>query len=104
MKAFPVDIYKNSSSDCTNKGASSSSDRALVIHDKGWIDINKDGSSDLNLPVFVLTFSGDKAVVRPFGSMKRWPMFGGNFLWSSDSRFRNFISEHPLAIFDRIEE
>jgi hypothetical protein len=29
----------------------------------------------------------------------RWTMFGGNFLWSCDSRF----FEHPVKIHDRVE-
>jgi hypothetical protein len=33
----------------------------------------------------------------------RWLMFGGNFIWSSDSRFRNEVSEYPIPVHDRIE-
>lgn len=34
---------------------------------------------------------------------KKWKMFGGNFVWSSDSRFREEVSEHPLPLHDRVE-
>lgn len=34
---------------------------------------------------------------------KEWKMFGGNFVWSSDSRFREEVSEHPLPLHDRVE-
>lgn len=33
----------------------------------------------------------------------RWTMFGGNFARSSDSRFRQSVSERPLPVHDRIE-
>jgi hypothetical protein len=28
---------------------------------------------------------------------------GGNFIWSSDSRFRQEVSERPIPVHDRIE-
>jgi hypothetical protein len=34
---------------------------------------------------------------------RRWTMFGGNFIWSSDSRFRREVSERPIPVHDRIE-
>jgi hypothetical protein len=34
----------------------------------------------------------------------RWSMFGGNFVWSSDSRFREWYGDAPLAVHDRLEE
>lgn len=35
---------------------------------------------------------------------KDWKMFSGKFVWSSDSRFRNDISERPLPLHDRVEK
>lgn len=32
-----------------------------------------------------------------------WKMFGGTFVWSSDSRFRQDVSEKPLPLHDRVE-
>jgi hypothetical protein len=30
-------------------------------------------------------------------------MMGGNFVWSSDSRFRSGVSEQPIPVHDRFE-
>lgn len=30
-------------------------------------------------------------------------MFGGNFIYSSDSRFRDVVAGHPIAVHDRFE-
>lgn len=38
----------------------------------------------------------------PFGE-KRWTMMGGNFIWTSDSRFRQEVSEYPIPVHDRCE-
>lgn len=42
---------------------------------------------------------------KPAYCRKRWYMFGGNFLYSSDSRFREVTnSKYPIPIHDRYEE
>lgn len=41
--------------------------------------------------------------LRPSDAGKAWTMFGGNFAWTSDSRFRQSVSEQPLPVHDRIE-
>lgn len=33
----------------------------------------------------------------------RWPMAGGNFAFSSDSRFSRCVNPYPVAIHDRVE-
>jgi hypothetical protein len=38
-----------------------------------------------------------------FGVDNKHTMFGGTFIWSSDSRFRNEVSERPIPIHDRVE-
>jgi hypothetical protein len=38
-----------------------------------------------------------------FGVDKNHKMFGGSFVWSSDSRFRENISERPIPLHDRVE-
>jgi len=38
----------------------------------------------------------------PGKNMIGW-MFGGNFVYSSDSRYREWVCEYPIAIHDRCE-
>jgi len=38
-----------------------------------------------------------------FGNEQKRKMFGGTFVWSSDSRFRENISEQPIQLHDRVE-
>ena len=32
-----------------------------------------------------------------------WSMFGGNFVWTTDSRFRELYGDRPVAVHDRVE-
>lgn len=38
-----------------------------------------------------------------YGHESKSKMFGGSFIWSTDSRFRNDVSENPIALHDRVE-
>jgi hypothetical protein len=38
-----------------------------------------------------------------YGNEGKHKMFGGTFVWSSDSRFREDISSQPIALHDRVE-
>jgi translation initiation factor 1 (eIF-1/SUI1) len=38
-----------------------------------------------------------------YGKEGDWRMFGGTFVWSSDSRFRDKVSEQPIQLHDRVE-
>jgi hypothetical protein len=36
---------------------------------------------------------------------KKWYMFGGNFLYTSDSRYKEVTScDYPIPVHDRVEE
>ncbi len=41
--------------------------------------------------------------VRPPNETHAGPMAGGNFVWSSDSRFRDSVSRSPVPVHDRFE-
>jgi len=102
-KGFLVDVFSNDS-DSTNGGISGRNKRLMVI---GSCD-------DFDLPEIFNYEDGDdnvmKLVMRDVG-FNRFPiivpldydekhyMFGGNFGWTSDSRFEG----SPIKIFDRHE-
>jgi len=99
MSRLYVDILKHKDTDCTNNGLSSKHDEAILIWNENDDHIEK------NMPytpcIFVLKQGrgGRKYIAVPFKETG-YPMFGGNFLYSSDSRFP---SEQPIHIHDRIE-
>jgi hypothetical protein len=72
-------------------------------------------SSDRKTPAYKLVlpenegYFRDNIIARPFLADKTLDSktcntfsFGGNFLWSSDSRFRKLV-EHPIPVHDRYE-
>ena len=102
QQSYYCNVYRDASGgDCTNGGASSRFKRATL-----WRGRVPKGSTSDSIAIFELVetnVSGEpypKAV--PAGET-RWTMFGGNFLWSCDSRFRNEVSERPIPIHDRVE-
>ncbi len=104
MKGLIVDVYRANGYDCTADGASKDTDKFILV-DKS---INapfevKEGEIYLKLVRRFLSH-GEYLHVEPiFRENKKrgvGPMFGGNFVYSSDSRFP---SKYPLAIHDRYE-
>lgn len=123
-KALPINIYKNGLTGCTNNGVSDRNDKLLIVgiynsmtkefipftEAEGFVDIDFNSEEDMNkdnLCVIVLRELWNEAH-NYIASVKdilsgRWLMFGGNFGWTSDSRFRR-LYELPLPIHDRIED
>lgn len=86
--------------DCTNHGITSGKDHAILIWDESDEEIAKNPPQ--HECVLVLRQPESKwARLRatPYGE-KRWVMFGGNFVYTSDSRFP---SKAPIHVHDRIE-
>lgn len=92
-------IYKNPLGECTNGGVSSKHKRAVVTG-FGMPEIFEVGDDSCLLEL--VQRRDGTYYAKPKGET-RWTMFGGNFVWSSDSRFRR-ICEAPIAIHDRIED
>ena len=106
MKGIIVNIYKPDY-DSTNKGVSSKATQAYLVGE-GVPEIFDVGDDK---PVFVLIernlFGRVVVHAQPIGKPQDrnavGPMFGGNFLYSSDSRFRDRVNEYPIPIHDRFE-
>ena len=99
-KFLPVDIYRSGKSDCSNNGATAKTDRMVVECSEGWMsieDVERNGYEVLRI-----SQNRFKTFLKP-ASISGHSSFGGCFAWSSDSRFRQVISESPLAIHDRVE-
>ena len=97
-KGLLVSIYKNGC-DCTNHGITSKISQAVLIGQ----DIPEIFSPSDDSPALYLVKRekyGDYISPFPEGKSDKWFMFGGNFAYTSDSRFP---SRQPIAIHDRTE-
>lgn len=103
MKGLLVFVFKDSSGyDCTANGITSHF-RNLILVDKS---INAPFEVGENEPYLKLVRrhlkDGEYLHAEPvnFGSGEIGPMFGGNFIYTSDSRFP---SKYPIPVHDRYE-
>ena len=100
---LPADVYRSSFGDCTNGGISSAKTRLYIISKmKGPFEAN-----DIRECVYVerKNVCGEDYIdCKPLYFQRRWYMAGGNFLYTSDSRFREITgSKYPISIHDRYE-
>ena len=103
MNYLPVDVY-NSGYDCTNGGVTATHANKLVVPcQSGHIteqEVEARGYIVLELqPAKVQGYPGS---FKPRGD-ERWLMFGGNFVYTSDSRFSETYGPHPIKVHDRYE-
>ena len=108
--ALPASVYRSSNGfvgmDCTNGGISAKENDLLILCDEGFVEITKD---NLHQVVQVCNRQGHRYVqpvvrnpVNERGIRKDvGPCFGGNFLYTCDSRFSRHVSGQPIAIHDR---
>ena len=103
MRALRIEVYRdNSKYDCTNGGISSRYDSLLIECEDGYIDIDENNPPE-NLVVMKERVIGGRTYYRlePYNTNGKWHMMGGNFAYTSDSRFP---FDYPLPIHDRVEE
>lgn len=91
--------------DCTNGGISSRYDKLILIDrnnpDLGYVDVNTNNAPENAVEICSINVLGKTYYnVKPVKRGGKWFMAGGNFLWSSDSRFP---ADYPLPIHDRTE-
>ena len=107
-KGLLVDVYKSPMGDCTNKGISYQRDTLILI---SWEPTHHhvfkcpkmfsgNGTNSVkivpgNVPEYVKAIPVKEKSKNDLG-----PMFGGNFIYSSDSRFP---FKYPIPIHDRYE-
>lgn len=107
---LPVYVYRDGRGcDCTNNGISSRFKDLILIGEgvEGFIKVDLDNPPE-NVVHLVKRniFDGEYLHVEPLDGQysdaenRKWYMAGGNFCYTSDSRFP---SDYPLAIHDRYE-
>lgn len=98
-----AEVFKNPFDDCTNKGISSKTDTLYIAYDKApliLMDIR-----DCVTVEKIQTRYGDRVRCKPLYESNNKYAFGGNFLYTSDSRFKEITGiEYPVPIHDhRVE-
>ncbi len=108
MTGLSVSIFKDSdyNGDCTNKGFSSQRTRAFVFSDEVSLRGNYTPNEITDTDYLVITkgpYNSLRAVPKSLIENKAQVMFGGNFVYTSDSRFSELNNGNPIKIFDRVE-
>ena len=109
-----VDVFKNGDIDCTNNGISSKAKTLCLVNVEGPF------SPNAQTPAAMLAPGNGKGLVKivpaalddigEYIKDRRWCMMGGNFAYTSDSRFHRAVeritghaSYGAVPIHDRIE-
>jgi hypothetical protein len=104
MKGMIVSVFRDAVGiDCSNRGISSNHENLLLVGD-GLPEIF-DSAEHTDCPMVVLEGIrlGKKTYIHAIPAENPnndWFMFGGNFIYSSDSRFP---SDYPIPVHDRVE-
>lgn len=95
---WSVRVFRDTLGDCTNGGATSKAGSFILVPE-GVAFQSSEPILRLNRRMI-----GGREYLRaiPDGET-RHVMFGGNFVWSTDSRFRRQVSEYPIPVHDRVE-
>lgn len=103
-KGMLVFVYRDCHDDCTGGGITGKLDQMVLVGVDGPFQV-KDDEPYLEL-VRRNLFGGEylHAEPRNVGDKSNLvgPMFGGNFVYTSDSRF-NAVSKYPIPVHDRWE-
>lgn len=107
MKALPIDVYRSKSVDCTNGGISSKFNSLLLVCKEGFIDVDESNPPENLVKVNKRFLFGENVYsIVPYNEPTGagW-MFGGNFAYTSDSRFSRMVEGvyGAIAIHDREE-
>jgi len=95
-----ANVYSRNGADTTNGGLTSRTDSVVIVNSEGPFEATEDSPAVriTEKTVWGETYKYAVPVDTPEG--KKGPMFGGNFIYSSDSRFP---SDSPIRVHDRFE-
>lgn len=103
VSGLPVDVYKSGYGDCTNHGISSSADRLYLLA-KGGYPFEPNDIRECVIPEPREVMGKQYLNAKPIYHTGRWYMAGGNFIYTSDSRYKDITGlSYPIAIHDRYE-
>ena len=101
LTGLPVSIYKSPLGDSTANGLSSKHSRLLLVGESiEQVPFKVPEGEDYLVAVYRERFDDVIAIPKSILDEGVRPMFGGNFAYSSDSRF---TESAPIKIHDRVE-
>jgi len=110
MNYIRVFVYRPDFGDASNGGVTSNKDKMFFVkHPRGNFDEAYIEQLQSHGKAAVLEFVEPTSPLRePYfveenTDQNNLPMFGGNFVFSNDSRFSQHYATHPVAVFDRFE-
>lgn len=98
---LPVSVYRSAGSDCSLNGVTSNDELYLVVPCPDG-NITEEDVAGRGYVVLVPSSKGGLANFVPEG-VEGWSMMGGNFVYTSDSRFSREYGSSPVAVHDRFE-
>ena len=100
MQGLLVFVLKPSNGGCTNGGVTEKADKAILF----WDGVPEIFSPSEDAPALQLQKRCGRLIAVPVNDPRAkthcGPMFGGNFVYTSDGRFPN---EYPIPVHDRYE-
>lgn len=106
MNYIFVNVYRNTSySDSSLDGVTSDDTATLVVPalNGNITDEDVDRQGYVVLDPIEPAFNGCPVRFKVRGNDERWCMAGGNFVYTSDSRFSETYGYGPVSVHDRIE-
>lgn len=102
QRCLRAEVYRDSLGDCTNRGISATRDSLYILGCDGPLE-----PGDLRECVKIehrRVMGSEYLSAKPVYFPDRWYMAGGNFLYTSDSRYREHTGiSYPVSIHDRYE-
>jgi hypothetical protein len=101
MNYLTVNVYRRAGPDCTNNGATSNTNTTFVVPVTDG-HITSDQVEESGFVILTPGELGGQTNLSPMGLVGH-QMFGGNFVYSCDSRFSRTYGHSPVAVHDRVE-
>lgn len=99
-----ADVFKSPFDDCTNNGISSKADVLYIVYDNDKVPLVLSDIRECVRVVKLQTRYGEYVTCRPLYESNNMYAYGGNFLYTSDSRLKEITgTEYPVPIYDRKE-
>lgn len=103
--------YGGTISDCTNGGVTSKNERVILVPEGCTAEQIADLKATATLPILKVVrrnIGGREYLhAEPIDAPGRNPigswMAGGNFVYSSDSRYSQWVAQYPISVHDRTE-
>jgi len=102
MSYLLVFVYRSSLGDCTNNGVTSPKFNNTIVVPCENGNISEEDIAKGGYTVLEPGKAGGALHFKPRGA-KGWTMAGGNFVYTSDSRFGQTYGRQPVSVHDRIE-